>query len=279
MSALVLVAVLCSAALHATWNAIAKAIPDRLVASTLIGAAFAVLGLLGCVVAPVPRAGAWPYLVASALVQTAYLLLLTAAYRGAQFGTTYPVARGLAVVLVTIFSVAVLGERLSPVQVAGVAVVVAGLAGLAVQRGTPSRTLALAGAVGMTVATYTLLDGVGVRSAGSVLGYASWLFLLHGLATVATCAVLARRRDGYRQGLRTHARLGLLGGLLSVVAYGIVVWAQSQAPLALVAAIRETGVVMAGILGVVVFGERATVRRAIATVAACAGIVAIRLGA
>ncbi len=278
MSTAVLVGVLLSALLHGAWNAIAKAIPDRLASSTLIGAAYLALGGIGVLVHPRPDAAAWPLLLTSVVLQTGYLLLLTAAYARSPFSTTYPMARGLGVVGVTGVSVLALGERLSGPALVGVLAVIAGLLALAVRRGGIGRTaLALTVAVGVTVAAYTLVDGVGVRASGTVLGYASWLFLLHGLATIAVCVPLGRRRPGYVATLRRHTPLGLLGGALSVATYAIVIWAQSQAPLPLVAALRETGVVMSGVIGYVVFRERPTVVRVVAAVAVCLGIVLIRV--
>lgn len=279
MTAGVLAAVLLSAVLHGTWNAIAKKLPDRLVASMLFGVAFLVLGLPGCLLVAPPAAAAWPFLLGSAALQTVYLLLLTAAYARVPFGTAYPMARGIGVVIVTAVSVVLLGEHLGPAQAIGVLAVVAGLLGLALKHGGLDRAgWLLTVAVGVTVSGYTLLDGVGVREAGTVLAYASWLFFMHGLATVVACTLLARDRAALRTGLRTSAPIGLLGGVMSVAAYGIVVWAQSQAPLALVAALRETGVVISGLIGFLVFRERMTATRVAAATLACAGIVAIRLG-
>jgi drug/metabolite transporter (DMT)-like permease len=275
----VLAAVLFSAVLHGIWNAIAKALPDRLATSTLFGVAFVALGLPGALLLAAPPPAAWPYLLGSAALQTVYLLLLTQAYARVPFGTAYPMARGIGVVVVTLVSVALLGERLTAAQLAGVVAVVGGLAVLAMHRGGLGRSgWVLTVAVGITISGYTVLDGVGVRTAGTVPGYASWLFLVHGLMTVLTCGLLARDRAALRSQVRRHAPLGLLGGAMSVVAYGIVVWAQSQAPLAVVAALRETGVVISGVIGLVVFRERMTTARTAAALAAATGIVVIRIG-
>jgi len=279
MTAAVLAAVLASAVLHGTWNAIAKALPDRLATSTLFGIVFMAVGLPGVLLLPAPPVAAWPYLLGSAALQTAYLLLLTQAYARVPFGTAYPMARGIGVVVVTLVSVGLLGERLTPAQLAGVVVVAGGLAVLALHHGGLGRAgWLLTVAVGVTVSGYTLLDGVGVRTAGAVPGYVSWLFLVHGLMTIVTCALLARDRGVLLSQVRRHAPLGLLGGAMSALAYGIVVWAQSQAPLAVVAAVRETGVVISGLIGFVVFRERLTPARTAAALAAAAGIVVIRIG-
>jgi drug/metabolite transporter (DMT)-like permease len=193
----VTVAVLGSAVLHASWNALAKAIPHRLLASALIGSVFAVGGGAWCLFAPVPAAASWPYLAASAVLQTGYLLLLTAAYAHGEFGRVYPIARGTAPLLVTVFALVVLGERLHAAQLAGIALVVAALAGLVLLRGLPGRGdgLGLAAATGVVIASYTLVDGIGVRHSGTAAGYAAWLMFANGPLMVAACLALAGPRQ------------------------------------------------------------------------------------
>ncbi|MDF1489427.1 EamA family transporter [Tessaracoccus caeni] len=280
MSGAVLLAVLASALMHAAWNVIAKAIPDRLVSSALIGLAYLVAGAIGCVILPVPEPASWPALIASAFLQSLYLLLLTAAYARTDFSVAYPLTRGLAVLGVTVLSLTVLGERLHALQMIGVVLVIGALLALAFLRHPRStRTgLLLALAVGACVTGYSFVDGVGVRVAGTALGYAAWLFLLQGVAIPLSCLLLARDRRAHLRGIRRHARIGMVGGLLSLAAYTIVVWAQSVAPLALVSALRETGVLMAGIAGMIFFREKPGAVGIVATLVTVGGIVLIRLG-
>ena len=282
MTPVVLGAVLFAAVLHGTWNAIAKAIPDRLVSSALIGLVHLVVGGLACIFLPVPEPAAWPALLASVLLQTAYLIMLTAAYARTEFSKAYPLTRGVAVVEVTIVSVGVLREPLSTLQVLGVVVVAVALLGLAFGGGGDrgrARNLLMPVLVGLVVASYTLVDGVGVRASGAALGYAAWLFFLQGITLPVACLVLSRDRRGLMSGMRRHVGWGALGGTLALTAYGIVVWAQSVAPLALVSALRETSVLMAAFIGFLFFRERLTVTRVGATSFAMAGVVMLRLGA
>ncbi|QDW61328.1 DMT family transporter [Oerskovia sp. KBS0722] len=281
MTGSVVLVVLGAALLHGTWNAIAKAIPARLVSSTLIALVYLVVGGIGCLVLPLPEPSAWPYLLVSAAVQTLYLLLLTAAYAKSDFSSAYPLTRGIAVLGITLVSTLFLGERMTAAQLGGVAVVAMALLTLAwAPRGRASTTGTLISVVvGVTITAYSVLDGVGVRLSGEPLSYAAWLFLLQGVTIPLTCLVLARDKGEFGRGLRAHARMGALGGVLSLAAYTIVVWAQSIAPLAVVSALRETGVLAAGAIGFLVFREPLSVRRVTATVCAVAGIVAIRLGA
>ncbi|GAB3806594.1 EamA family transporter [Humibacter antri] len=281
MNGVVLAAVLGSAVMHGAWNAIAKAIPDRLVSSALIGLVYLVGGTIGCLFLPLPASGAWPFLLASASVQMLYLILLTAAYAKTEFGRAYPLTRGIAVLGVTVIAVSFLGERLSGVQLAGVAVVAGALLTLAVVGigRTSIHGILLAIAVGATITAYSIVDGVGVRVSGDALSYASWLFLLQGLALPVACFALSRDRRSFLHAIRRNAVRGGIGGVLSLVAYTIVVWAQSVAPLALVSALRETGVLAAGLIGLLFFGERFSRWRTVATACAVIGIVAIRVGA
>jgi drug/metabolite transporter (DMT)-like permease len=302
-------AVLFAAVLHAGWNALAKFIPDRLAAAALIGAISAVFGIVCVTFAPFPAGASWPFLVGSAITQTGYLLLLTAAYARGEFGRVYPVARGTAPVAVTVVSLTVLGEQLAIGQILGIAVVVGGIAILVLARGWPrvGDGLGLAGLTGLTIAAYTVVDGLGVRRSGSSFGYASWLFLLHGPLVLFAAMLLAARRTrlaapaapgpggagsrgaagsavgrfgtvrwplGWPRG--SHLAAGLIGGAMSVLAYAIVLWAQDRASLALVSALRETSVLFAGILGALFFSEPFTRRQTVGAVIIVAGIALIQ---
>jgi drug/metabolite transporter (DMT)-like permease len=288
VSGYVVALVLFAAALHAGWNAIAKHIPSRLAASTLIGLAYLVGGALGLLLLPLPATGSWPYLAASAALQTAYLILLTSSYAHGDFSQLYPLVRGLAVVQVTVVSVLVLGEQLSTVQLIGVAVIAGALITLTFVRprttgegGQPDSRhgIGLGVLTAVCIAGYTLVDGQGVRHSGAPLGYAAALFVVQGVTLPLTCLALAGPdRTELAAELRTHWRLGCLGGLMSLVAYAIVVWAQNQAPLALVSALRETSVLLAGVLGWLIFGERFSPARTVLTLAAVGGVVALQLG-
>lgn len=281
-------AVLGSAVLHATWNAAAKSVPQRLLASLLIGIGSLVFGATWVLVATIPAGPAWPYLVASALLQTGYILLLTAAYAHGEFRHMYPLARGTAPVVVTVFSLAVLGEHLALWQILGVALVVAALgvlvAGAGARRGhgSPRSGYLLALATGLVIGSYTLVDGLGVRVSGSDAGYAAWQMLIHGSMVIAVCLALARRRMGpwlAQSGRPVRVALtGIAGGILSGIAYAIVLWAQAHASLSLVSALRETSVLFAGVIGAAIFHERLTARQMLAAAGVVVGIVLIQAG-
>jgi drug/metabolite transporter (DMT)-like permease len=270
--------VLFAAVLHSGWNAIAKFIPDRLAASSLIAAVYLAAGLAGVAIYGIPSPASWPFLGVSAILQTAYLILLTTSYRHGDFSQVYPLARGLAVLTVAVVATTVLAEPLAGPKILGVGVVGASLLGLSLAgKGTSRLGILFAALTGLFIAGYSLVDGVGVRQSGIPMAYIAWQFLLQGLLIPAACWWLAPSRALLGTNIKTHWRIGVLGGLLSMVAYGIVVWAQAQAPLALVSALRETSVLLAGLIGVVFFSERLSTMRMALTATAVGGIALIQL--
>lgn len=279
MSTLVIGLVLFSAILHSSWNAIAKVIPDRLASATMIGLVYLIAGAIGIFVFEFPASEAWPYIIASVIIQTAYLILLTTAYKYGEFSYTYPLARGLAVLGVTVVSVGFLGENLSVNQAIGVGIVIASLGTLVLagKRASGRKGTIYAVLTGVAIASYTVVDGLGVRLSGTPLGYASWLFLLQGITIPLVGLLASPDRSEFFAVLRSHWRIGTLGGVLSFVAYGIIVWAQSVAPLAVVSALRETSVLFAGVIGVLFFHERLGPIRSMALIAAICGIATIHL--
>jgi drug/metabolite transporter (DMT)-like permease len=277
-------AVIGAGMLHATWNAMAKAVTDRHATFALYGAVYAVCGAAGAVFSPLPARAAWPWLATSCVLQVVYSALLVRSYRLGDFNQIYPLARGTAPLLVAVVATVFIGDRMTVGELCGVAVISAGLGLLAIarpsdrdQRVRRSRRRAVGAAVltGVSIAAYTISDGVGVRSSGSSIGYASWLFLLSG-PLILGWAISGRSRSVWAS-MRTHAWSGLAGGVLGVVAYGIVLWAQTTGALAVVAALRETGVITGAIIGVAVFRERAAASRILAAVTVAAGAALINL--
>lgn len=275
-------AVLVAAVAHAAWNAIAKGIGDQLVAFSLICLADLVCGLAVAAVAPAPAPASWPFLGASAVVHLGYQLLLMRSFRLGDFGQVYPIARGTAPLVVTVLALVFLGELPSLGQTAGVLLACAGLAGVALWgvRGpggaprAPAVTAALG--TGLCIAGYTVIDGAGVRESGSVWGYTGWLIALQGIG-VPLIALALRGPRLFAQ-LRPAVWLGLCGGALSTLAYGLVLWAQSRAPLAPVAALRESSVIVGAAIGAVFFRERFGGPRIAAAVLLTAGIALMLSG-
>lgn len=270
-------AVLIAAVTHASWNAIAHSIKDQLIAFTLMAGGGAVIGLVLACFVPLPAAGAWPYLVASAILHVGYQALLMRSFTLGDFGQMYPIARGTAPLVVTLLAAVFVHEMPDGRQLAGVAVASAGLVGVALWgiRGSESRpdwpALVAAVATGLSIAAYTVVDGVGVRASATPLGYIAWLMILEGLA-VPTYTLCVRRGRLAAQ-LKPFVGRGLLGAGMSVAAYGLVLWAQTKAPLALIAALRESSIIVGAAIGALFFKERFGAPRI-----AAAGLMVVGIG-
>jgi len=274
----IVLAVLFAAVLHAIWNSLAHAVSDRLVGFALIGLVDAVGGAALAAAGGLPPAGAWPFIVASALTHTAYNLFLLASYQLGEFSQMYPLARGTSPWVVALVSIVVLHRALSITELAGVLAVSAGLIGLVLIGGRPGRkdlpALTAALLTGLMISSYTVIDGVGVTHA-PLLAYAGWMFLLQ--APPIVMIALIRRRGKLVAAMRACAFPGLTGGAISLVAYTIVLWAQLSGALATIAALRETSIVFGALIGSVFLGERLGPRRAIAAAVVLGGVVLISL--
>jgi drug/metabolite transporter (DMT)-like permease len=278
LGAPVVMAVLGAAVLHASWNALAHGIGDRLVGFTLIGVGYVLCGALVVTFTGLPSAAAWPFILASAGVHILYQLALMASYRLGQFSQVYPLARGTSPWVVALITLTMLGQGLSLWELCGVLVVSAGLISLVFVGGRPTRSelpaLAAAFGTGLMIATYTVIDGIGVHTTG-VLSYAGWMFLLQGPG-VPLLSVAIRRRSLPAQ-LRPFMITGLAGGIVSLTAYGLVLWAQTRGALAPIAALRETSIIVGALIGAVFFHEHLGRTRALTSAVVVAGIVLINL--
>jgi drug/metabolite transporter (DMT)-like permease len=272
----VTLAVLAAAVTHATWNAIAHSIKDQTLAFALIGVGGIVVAIPLVIIAVMPRPDCWPYLAGSVAIHVFYNLLLMRCYRYGEFGQVYPLARGISPLVVTILAAVFVHEHLALLQVGGVLVVSAGLATLVLAGRRPGRPAFLAAVgTGLTIAAYTTVDGVGVRLSASPVGYIGWLMLLESLC-VPMFALVRRREVVLKQPPRILLA-GLAAGALSVLAYGLVLWAQTRGALAPIAALRETSVIFGAIIGTLVFREPFGRTRIAATVLVLAGIVLLNI--
>jgi drug/metabolite transporter (DMT)-like permease len=273
----VTLAVLAAAVTHAVWNAIAHGIKDQTLAFALIGASTIAVAIPLIIVSALPRPACWPYLLASVGIHVFYNLLLMQCYRLGEFSQVYPLARGISPPVVTLLAVVFVHEQLALPQLAGVAVVSAGLAFLVFSGRRPGRGAFLAAVgTGLTIAAYTTVDGVGVRLSATSFGYIGWLMLLQSLC-IPMFALIRRRGVLLKQPPRILWS-GLAAGALSVLAYGLVLWAQTRGALAPIAALRETSVIFGAIIGSLAFREPFGRNRVMAAVIVVAGILLLNLG-
>ncbi len=275
-----MIVVLCGAALHALWNTLVKAAADTWVSTALVAGGAAVVAALALPFLPAPAPASWLHIAVSAVLQGVYFGLVAAAYRAADMSFAYPLMRGTAPVLVALVSLPVLGEALSPPVWAGVGLISAGvLTMIAGRRGPGGRGLRAAGlslANALVIALYSLNDGVGVRLSGSPAGYTLWIYLLGGIPVVAWVA--ATRRAAFAAGLRRGWKRGLGGGAANTASYALALWAMTRAPVASVAALRESAILFGLVIATLVLHERLTPPRVAATGLIVAGAVAMRLG-
>jgi drug/metabolite transporter (DMT)-like permease len=198
-------------------------------------------------------------------------------YRLGEFGQVYPLARGTSPLVVTILAAVFVHEHLAWPQIAGVLVVSAGLATLVLAGRRPGRAAFLAAVgTGLTIAAYTTVDGVGVRASGSPLGYIGWLMILESLCVPMFAVV--RRRDVLLKQPKRILGAGLAAGALSVLAYGLVLWAQTRGALAPIAALRETSVIFGAIIATLIFREPFGRTRILATFLVAGGIILLNIG-
>lgn len=278
MNGFVIAAVLCAALMHAGWNVLLKRHAASGVPTMAIVAGSGLLCAACLPFVAAPAAASWPFIAASALVQTCYYRLLAATYRDGDLSHAYPLMRGCAPPIVALAGL-VLGEQLRPGQWLALALVCGGVLAIFLdaqrQARAARRTTLLALATACVIASYTLIDGAGVRRSGAPAAYTMWLFVVTALALVAQGASSERR--ALLDAARRRPGLLLGGGALSAGSYGIALWAMTLAPVALVAALRETSILFAAAIAALVLRERIGRARLLAVVLIACGAVAMRL--
>jgi len=277
MSLFALAIVLSAAVLHALWNALVKSSTDRLAILGLISAGHVVLGVALALQSPMPSLESWAYIAGSTVIHFGYYYLLFHSYRLGDLSHVYPIARGMAPVLVALGAQVFAGESLHPLAWLGVLVASGGiflLSGNIFRSAVPSIVVLTAMATGVMIAAYSLVDGLGVRVAGTETGYIGWLFISE---VFVAAFIYLRLGAGNRHVSRKTLLMGLAGGLISAAAYGLVIYAKSFSPLAMVSTLRETSVVFAAVIGMVWLGERPWKLRLAATVIVASGVVLMTL--
>jgi len=278
MSFPILLAVLTAAFLHALWNGLVRTGASRVHVMMVLSAVQGGIGLAIALTRPLPVGAVLPWLLASGVVHSAYKCFLTYAYEHGDLSRVYPLARGTAPMIVLIVGALFLGDSLGWAEVTGILILGLGILALAsgVIRGGESRRL-LPYAFGAAAATagYTLLDGMGARLGGDPRAFVAWMFILDGVIFAGVMTGL-RGRAAWPAPGRIWAT-GILGGAASYTSYAIVVWAMTRAPIALVAALRETSIVFAVLIGWLIFAERMTPAKALSVVLIAAGVVITRL--
>jgi len=282
MSPAVMAAVLLGALLHASWNALVKSSTDKELDTALIHLMGSLMAIPLVAVVGWPSAAAWPFIGLSMLIHIGYYIALSGAYRHGDLSVTYPLMRGVAPLLVALAASVALGEALTWHGWLGMLCISVGVMLLALSRQVYAmpKAVAFALANAVIIALYTVVDGQGVRLAGgtlhSTLQYVAAIFVLDGWPFALM--ILARRGKAFPRYARKRWPVASGGALASLGSYGIALWAMTQAPVATVAALRETSVLFAVIIGVMFLKERVTLQRAVGAGAVVCGVMALRMG-
>lgn len=270
--------VLGAAVLHATWNALVKHGGDPFLRLAVVGLTGSAVSLPFLFVVEPPVAAAWPWLLASVTIHVAYSASLCLAYRVGDLSQVYPVARGIAPPVVALLGWLLAGETLSMGGLMALALISAGILVTTVGRRAPGQdrgAVPLALACGLTIGAYTITDGLGIRASQGALEYIVWFFFLDGLPFGLGVLWLQRHRLG--TALPRVLVPGIGGGLLSFLAYGIVIWAMRTTPMAYVSALRETSVILAAVIGTRLMGEPFGRERVTAACIVAGGIGLLKL--
>lgn len=272
--------VLLAALLHATWNAMLHGNDDRFLSMTWMSIAIAAVSTVIVLFMPWPAAAAWPYIVASGLVHIVYNMSLVRAYGSGDLAQAYPIARGTSPLLVTLGAALFVHEAIGPLHALAVVMISGGIIALALQGHRLSRVGALAALMtGATIALYTVIDGIGVRLSDSqAVTYTAWMFLFYWLMPLLF--IVMRGLPALWTPVRTAPMAvgsSLVGGLVSIAAYGIVIWAMQSGAMGAVSALRETSVVFAVLIGRVFLKEVVSGMRWLACLIVAAGAVCLGL--
>jgi drug/metabolite transporter (DMT)-like permease len=276
----VFAAVLIAALLHAVWNAMVKGGADKKLAMVGVVLGHAPFAATVLAFSPAPDAASLPWLLVGIGLHVGYQLFLLRSYRLGDLTQVYPLARGSAPLIVAAISVWVLGTPLGSVELMGIGIIALGIVSLGLVRRQDGlrngRAAFWALGTGCFIAAYSLVDGLGARAAGTALGFYGWLAI--GNAVVFAAITALKSPETLRRLPREGLKFGLLGGGASFGAYALVVWSFTQAPIALVSAVRETSIVFALLIGVFALKEELNLAKVLSTMTTLAGVVVLRFG-
>ncbi|MDA7967070.1 DMT family transporter [Ruegeria sp.] len=277
MSLSIILIILMAALLHAVWNAIVKTAADRTTTLGLVALGQVIPAAVMVVLLPLPTAQSFVYILLSTVVHFGYFFMLGKAYQHGDLSVVYPIARGIVPALVSLWAIVLVGEVLPWQAWGGIALIGLGIqlsSWRALRSGVGRSALLFAVGTGVCISIYSVVDGIGVRLSGNTLSYWAWGALLH--VFVAGFIGIRKRATLTELPVRTWV-IGLLGGLVSMTAYGLVLYAKNFAPLGAVSALRETSVIFAALIGFIFLREGYWMRRLGAAGLMAAGVALIGL--
>ncbi len=277
MTPFVIAIILTAALLHAVWNAIVKSAADRTTTMGLVALGHVIPGAIMVLTLPLPNAESFPYILISTVVHFGYYFMLGKAYQHGDLSVVYPIARGIVPALVSLWAMLLVGEVL-PIQAwIGITLIAVGIQlsnWKALRSGVGRSALLFALGTGICISIYSVFDGIGVRLSGNTLSYWAWGAFLH--LFIAGFVGIRRRNTLAELPLKVWV-VGLLGGLVSMAAYGLVLHAKNFAPLGAVSALRETSVIFAALIGFIFLKEGNWIRRLGAAILMAFGVALIGL--
>ncbi len=277
MTTSALLIVLTAAFLHALWNAVVKGAPDKAIVLGLVSLGHAIPALFALPFFGLPVWAAFPFIVGSTLIHWGYYWFLNTAYKHGDLSMVYPISRGITPVLVAMGAILFAGELLSTVAWIGILCISAGIGCLSLAGlGRQTNWIAIAAALGtgLMIASYSIVDGIGIRLSENALGYIAALFV----AEIIVAGFIFTTR--WQRLVALPSRFvwaGLAGGVISGLAYGLVLYAKTNAPLGVVSALRESSVIFASIIGVMWFGEGPKSNRLLAATIVALGILVLAM--
>lgn len=282
MDLFVFLAVLFAAACHAVWNASIKGTLDPLATTVLIALGAGLVALPGIAWSGLPAQASWPWLIASVIIHIFYFAGLIESYRAGDLGQVYPIARGAAPLMTATLTTAFVGERLGFAGWGGIVLLAAGVLLLSLRGGRDlarldRRAVGFALFTAVSICSYSVVDGIGVRSAGAGRASAYTLVLFVLIAPTVLLYALARRGTAVLPAMVPYWKIGLGGGALAVISYSIALWAMTIAPIAIVAALRETSVLFGALIAVVFLAEPLRAARVTAALMIVCGLVLLRM--
>jgi drug/metabolite transporter (DMT)-like permease len=268
--------VLIAALAHAIWNGLVKNSEDKLLSLTFVRFIGMVLGLIVIITHPSMDMSILPYVLLASCIHFVYFYCLINTYQLGEFSQVYPISRGLAPLLVLFAGLFVVQDKLTSWQIMGTLFICVGLMYLASgKQKIAIAPLVFAVATAFCIAGYTLVSGVGVRLSESFWVYAAWLELVTG-AGVLIFSFVRRGNETVAYGIRNW-KYGGLTGVLSIGGYSAALWAMTKLPISSVAALRETSIIFAALIGGYVLKEKFALGRVVASIIVVAGIACLIL--
>ncbi|WP_376710328.1 DMT family transporter [Pseudochrobactrum lubricantis] len=282
MSGFVVLIVLFGALLHASWNVIVKSGTDKYLNAVLVCGAAGLVALVLIPFLPLPLAPSWPYMIISTIFQVCYLFMVAAAYSNGDMSLAYPLMRGTPPLLVAMAAGPLIGEVLGAGQWLAIGFISCGVLTMAFgsRRKTAagqntSRTVIIALVNALFIAGYTLVDGIGVRVSGNAISYTLWAFLFNAIPVVSWG--IWKYRGQLVGHIRQRGHLAMIGGAGTLGSYGLALWAMTMAPVAMVAALRETSILFGMILSLFLLREHISLKRLAGALLIVCGTVLMRL--